>query len=141
MPLSKPLSSSHRNGKVFNVHDTTISGWETCKDNIPFSKLVKFCNTYNYSLDYIAGLSRKDTKYTNKINLNKKDIGLKLKAIRKELNLTQQQIADECSISQTTYSNYEIGINLINTLTLYNICKNHNISMDYVVGRTNKPNL
>ena len=49
--------------------------------------------------------------------------------------MTQKQIADECSISQTTYSNYELGITLITTLTLYTICKNHNLSVDQFLGR------
>ena len=117
-------------GYVFGVHETTVSGWETGKDNIPLTKLVRFCNLYNYSLDFTVGFDRKNKQYNTQIKLDKKKIGSKLKIIRKKLNLTQQQIADECGISQTTYSNYELGINLINTLTLYTICKNHKISMD-----------
>lgn len=122
-------------GYVFGVHETTVSGWETGKDNIPLAKLVKFCNLYNYSLDFITGFDRKNKKCDIQIKLDKKKIGNKLKIIRKKLNLTQQQIADECGISQTTYSNYELGINLINTLTLYTICKNHNISMDSILRK------
>jgi transcriptional regulator with XRE-family HTH domain len=118
-------------GYIFGVHETTISGWETAKDNIPLKKLVKFCNLYNYSLDFVVGLDRKNIPFKNyDIKLDKKEIGNKLKSIRKKLNLTQQQLADECGISQTTYSNYELGINLINIITLYAICKNYKISMD-----------
>ena len=43
---------------------------------------------------------------------------------------TQQQIADECMISQSTYSGYESGNYLITALVLYTICKNHNLSLD-----------
>ena len=72
---------------------------------------------------------------TNKIypKLNKIDkikIGKNLKDLRNRLNLTQQQIADECSISRATFCHYELGMNLISALTLYTICKNHKISMD-----------
>lgn len=117
-------------GYIFGVHETTVSGWETAKDTIPLKKLVKFCNLYNYSLDFIVGFERTNKHFENsKIKLDKKIIGSKLKKFRKKIHLTQQQIADECGISQTTYSNYELGINLINTLTLYTICKNHKISM------------
>ena len=42
-----------------------------------------------------------------------------------------------CKISQTTYSGYETGHYLINTTNLYYICKTYNISMDWIVGRTN----
>ena len=106
-------------GFIFGVHETTVSGWETGKDIIPLNKLVKFCNNYGYSLDFVLGLTRNNTSYS-KIN---------------KLNLSQQDIADECSISQTTYSNYELGNYLITTLSLYTICKKHNISADLLIGR------
>ncbi|MBQ9024694.1 MAG: helix-turn-helix transcriptional regulator, partial [Bacilli bacterium] len=38
---------------------------------------------------------------------------------------------------QTTYSGYETGHYLINTTNLYYICKTYNVSMDWIVGRTN----
>ena len=121
-------------GYVFGVSDKTISGWENCYDIIPLSKLVKFCNLYHYSVDYVVGLARNNKNYKNKkIVLDKKDIGKKLKNLRKNLKLTQQQIADECSISQTTYSNYELGITLISSITLYTICKKYKISMDSIL--------
>lgn len=120
-------------GFVFGVHESTISGWETGKDSIPLRKLVKFCNLYNYSLDFVMGLSRTNKEYSKLNNLNLKKIGNNLKELRNSLNISQQQFADECSISQTTYSNYELGLYLINTLTLYTICKNHNISADSII--------
>ena len=120
-------------GFVFGVHESTISGWETGKDSIPLKKLVKFCNLYNYSLDFVMGLSRTNKEYSKLNNLNLKKIGNNLKSLRNSLNISQQQFADECSISQTTYSNYELGLYLINTLTLYTICKNHKISADSII--------
>ena len=91
-------------------------------------------------MDFVVGFTRKNTKY-DKIKTDKKKIGSKLKAIRNELNLSQQQLADDCKISQTTYSTYETGRYLINTITIYTICKKYNISMDYLVGRTNNKKL
>lgn len=120
-------------GYVFGVHESTVSGWETGKDTIPLKKLIKFCSLYNYSLDFATGLARSNKKYSQTNKIDKVKIGSKLKEIRIKLNMTQKQIADECMISQTTYSNYELGLYLINTLTLYTICKNHNISMDSII--------
>ena len=120
-------------GFVFGVHESTISGWETGKDTIPLRKLIKFCNLYNYSLDFVMGLSRTNKTYPKLKNINLKKIGNNLKSIRSSLNISQQQFADECVISQTTYSNYELGLYLINTLTLYTICKNHKISADSII--------
>ena len=124
-------------GFVFGVSRKTISGWETSSNTIPFNKLVKFCNLYNYSIDFVCGLSRRNREYP-KIKLNKEQIGKRLKEVRKSLNLSQSQFADKCGLSQTTYSHYETGLNLITTLNAYAICKTYNLSMDYLVGRTNK---
>lgn len=124
-------------GFIFGVNRKTISGWETASDPIPFKKIIKFANLYNYSLDFIMGLTRKNKKYNGNININKKIMGKTLKNIRNKLNLSQQSFADKCGISQTTYSHYETGLNLITTTNAYAICKTYNISMDYLVGRTN----
>ena len=123
-------------GFVFGVSRKTISGWETSSNAIPFNKLVKFCNLYNYSIDFVCGLSRRNREY-HKIKLNKENIGKRLKELRKSLNLSQSQFADKCGLSQTTYSHYETGLNLITTINAYATCKTYNISMDYLVGRTN----
>ena len=80
-------------------------------------------------MDFVVGLTRQNEKHINIDKVDKKRIGNNLKRIRTKLNLTQQQLADECMISQTTYSNYELGLYLINTLSLYTICKKHKLSM------------
>lgn len=117
-------------GEIFDVQKSTISNWENGYDIIPLKKLVKFSNLYNYSLDYIVGFDAKNTIYSKSLKLDKKEVGEKLKNLRKSLKLTQQKMADECGISRATYCHYEIGMNLITTLTLYSICKNHKISID-----------
>jgi transcriptional regulator with XRE-family HTH domain len=117
-------------GNVFGVSNSTVRGWENAYDTIPLNKLIKFCNLYNYSVDFIVGLIRDNKKHFDKININKELTGKRLKELRTKLGLTQQQIADECSISRATYCHYELGMNLVSTLTLYTICKNHKISMD-----------
>lgn len=60
---------------------------------------------------------------------------MKLKVLRKDLKLTQKQMADECSISREAYCHYELGMNLITTLTLYTLCKGYKISIDDFLRR------
>lgn len=127
-------------GYIFGVSDSAVRSWETAHDSMPLTKLIKFCNLYDYSLDFVCGLTKKNIKY-GKFETNKEKIGKKLKELRTNLNLSQQALADECKISQTTYSGYETGHYLINTTNLYYICKTYNISMDYLVGRTNTPKI
>ena len=119
-------------GKVLGVSRKTVTGWENNYDTMPLRKMVQFSNLYKYSLDYITGLSSKN-EYVKIDKLDKKKIGNNLKELRVNLKMTQKQIADECMISQTTYSNYETGQYLITTLTLYTICYNHKLSIYNII--------
>lgn len=123
-------------GYIFSVSDSAVRSWETVHDSIPLPKLIKFCNMYDYSLDFVCGLIRNNIKY-GKFTTDKIKISKKLKELRNELGISQQKLSDNCKISQTTYSGYETGNYLINTTNLYYICKTYNVSMDWVVGRTN----
>lgn len=121
-------------GFVFGVHESTVSGWETGKDIIPLNKLIRFCNLYNYSIDFVMGLSRINKGFKKIDKIDTFTIGKNLKSIRKSLGLTQKELAKDCAISQTTYSNYELGLYLINTLTLYTICKKFKISPNCIIN-------
>lgn len=120
-------------GIVFGVDESTYRGWESGRDIIPLRYLIRFSNLYGYSIDYLLKLSKSNTKYRKIDKINKEYIGKRLKDIRKKLNFTQSKIAKECMISQTTYSNYEKGYYLVSIMTLYTICKNHDLSMDEIL--------
>lgn len=122
-------------GEVFGITRKTISGWENNNDIIPLPKLIQFCNLYDFSVDYVIGLTRIDEKLNEKIEIDPIVVGKNLKRIRKELKMTQNDIAKECAISNTTYSNYELGINLISTITLYTICKKHGVSANVILKK------
>ncbi len=128
-------------GIVLGASKQTISNWETGYTFMPLSKLVRFCNLYNYSLDFVVGFTRKNIKYNKDIKLDQKLIGKNLKTLRTRLNLTQQQISDKCNFYQTTYNHYETGYSLIKIMPAYSICKTYGISMDWLVGRTNNPKI
>ena len=123
-------------GYIFGVSDSAVRSWETAHDSIPLPKLIKFCNMYDYSLDFVCGLIRNNIKY-GKFTTDKIKISKKLKELKNKLGISQQKLSDDCKISQTTYSGYETGNYLINTMNLYYICKTYNVSMDWIVGRTN----
>ena len=128
-------------GFIFGVSGKTVSGWETATDPIPFNKLIRFSNLYHYSLDFIVGLTRHNINYNVQIKPDKVKIGNQLKKLRNSFNLSQQKVAEKCGLPQTTYSHYETGLNLITTTAIFSICKTYNISMDYLVGRTNNPKI
>ena len=117
-------------GNIFGVSDSTVRGWENAYDTMPLKKLVKFCNQFNYSVDFVLGIIRRNKNYSKSIKLNKENIGKKLKELRIKHKLSQQTIADICSISRSAYSHYETGLSLITTLSLYIICKHFKLSLD-----------
>ena len=108
--------------KIFPVANSTVSGWETGKDTIPLKNLIKYANYYNYSLDYLFGLSnKKEIANTFEIDLNK--ISKKLKHLREINNMTQKEVAKNLNTSQSGYAHYENARNLITTTFLYSLTK------------------
>lgn len=121
-------------GKILNVDKTTVSGWETGKDTIPLRKLVKYCNTFEFTLDYIFGLTRTNNyKISITIDLNK--IGNNIKELRIKNNLTQEQLAKTLNTDHALISYYENGLRLINTSFLYSIATNFNCSIDELISK------
>lgn len=123
---------------IFGIHESTVSGWETGKDLIPLRKLIKYCDLFHYSLDYILKLSDENNWSCPIDTINSKIIGENLKQIRRKNGHSQEDVANFMKISQSCYSNYEQGRELINTLSLYTIAKTYHISIDELLGRKNK---
>lgn len=124
--------------KIFGIHESTVSGWETGKDLIPLRKLVRYCNLFHYSIDYLLNLSD-ENDWSDPIEvINPKLIGENLKKIRIKNKHSQEDVANFVKISQSCYSNYEQGRELINTFTLYTIAKTYQISIDELLGRKKK---
>ena len=61
----------------------------------------------------------------------------RLKDLREDKDLTQNQIAQFLGMSQTGYSKYETGENDIPTQILIKLADYYNTSTDYILGRTN----
>lgn len=97
---------------MISVTYSTVSGWENGKDTIPLRQLIDFANKFNLSLDYLFGLTNKNTIYKPlKIDLNV--IGKNLRNIRIKNKKTQSQIANILNTSQSAYAHYENAIYLI----------------------------
>ena len=122
--------------EMFNVNFSTVSGRETGKDTIPLERLVEYANRFNFSLDYLFGIRKiNDTSYLP-LTLNLDVIAKNLKRIRKEYNLTQEDVSKIINTSQASYAHYENSIYLIPTNFLYNLTKIYkNISIDSLLGR------
>jgi len=104
---------------------------------IPLSRLNDFCNLFHVDFDYALGLTQHNIITKELKNLDKKLIGIRIKEIRKKNNLTQSALAELLHTSQSTISSYENGNTIILTAFLYEMCSKLNVSMNYIVGKTN----
>lgn len=63
----------------------------------------------------------------------------KLRGLREDNDLTQQQIADVLGTSQTMYARYERGANEMPIHHLITLCKFYNVSADYLLDTIPDP--
>lgn len=62
----------------------------------------------------------------------------RIRDLREDADLTQQQIAEILGTSQTMYARYERGANELPIHHLLALCKFYQVSSDYILGLTNK---
>jgi len=106
--------------ELFNVHFSTVSGWETGKDTISIERLVDYANHYNYSLDYLFEIKNYNEEYLP-LTLDFNLIAHNLKILRKKNNYTQEKLAKKLNTNQASYAHYENATNMIPTVFLYNL--------------------
>ena len=62
----------------------------------------------------------------------------KIRDLREDKDLSQQEIAKILVVTQATYSRYESGILDIPSISLIKLAKFHKTSIDYLVGLTDE---
>lgn len=63
----------------------------------------------------------------------------RIKDLREDAGISQDEMARRLNISQATYSRYETGILDIPTKSLIDIADHYHVSVDYLLGRTKNP--
>jgi len=58
----------------------------------------------------------------------------RIRDLREDHDLTQQQVADVLGTSQTMYARYERGANELPIRHLIALCKLYKVSADYILG-------
>lgn len=119
------------------ITQQTYSLWEKGTKIIPLKHLNNLSNFYEISMDYIVGLT--DEKNNSGIikltELNKNEIGSRIKKIREDNNLTLRDLAKELNTTSSKKSSYETGKTLILTAFAYQICIKYNVSLDWLCGK------
>ena len=125
--------------KMLNVSLGTYAMNEEGHDTITLSNLIKFCDYFNVSIDYIFEFN-KNKNYDNCLSsFNKEILRTRLKEVRKENKFTQIDIGVLLNIDHSVWCRYELGKTTIPTSFLYIFCKQFNVSADYLLGKTDNP--
>ena len=117
--------------ELLGCNQSSYSDYETGRSDIPTQRLIKLCEFYNVSADYILGLTDKPgRKKCNEVV----PINVRLKELRKAHKLTQAQLGENLNFSQRICSDYEAGTYDISTETLIALAKFYRVSTDCVLG-------
>ena len=65
----------------------------------------------------------------------------RLKELRKKADKSQQAIANYLGVDRSTYTYYENGKRLPMSENLFALAELYNVSIDYILGRTDNPRL
>lgn len=63
----------------------------------------------------------------------------RIRDLREDKDLNQTQVAKMLGMSQTGYSKYETGENDLPTSVLIKLADFYDVSVDYLLNRTNEP--
>ena len=63
----------------------------------------------------------------------------RLKDLREDRDLTQQQVADKLGVSRSVYSDYENGHTSCPAVILVELSHLYNTSLDYLLNQTDNP--
>lgn len=121
--------------KELNISGKNYSDWERGVTDIPLEKSNVLANYYDCSLDYLFGLSNVK-KISERKTINLKLLSDRLLEARKENNLTQEQLSSDVGYHQRTYAHYENGSRIPTTFKVFYIALYHNISLDYLTGKS-----
>ena len=129
--------SQRKTALKLKISKSYYNYFESGERIIPLPRLNDFSNLFHVDFDYTLGITDNNIMTKELKTLDKKLIGTRIKEIRKKNKLTQKALAELLNTSQSTISSYENGNTVILTAFLYEMCVKLNVSMNYIVGKTN----
>lgn len=102
---------------------SAYSLWKINKNTIPVYYLNKLSNILNVNIDYLVNLSNKKYITFNKVDINRRILGNRIKQARKSINYTQEKLASKLNTTHSVISAYESGKTAVPTLFMIEIAK------------------
>ncbi len=126
---------SQKTAAIFlGVRPPSISDWESDKTKPNHEHLVAMATLYGTTTDYLTGASD--------INEKQRDgfaaFPERIRAIRKSIKLTQEQLGEIAGVSQRCVASWESGDRMPSHAVLANLADRFGVSVDYILGRSNE---
>lgn len=120
---------------VLGCTRAAYSLWEINKNTIPLYYLNKISNEYNINIDYLVDLSNEKHVNFKKTEIDKVNLGKKIKEARKSINYTQEKLAAKLNTTHSVISAYESGKTTVSTLFIIEIAKITKKSLNWLLGK------
>lgn len=124
--------------EILDVNRSTYSLWELGINIIPLKSLCDFADYFNFSLDYVLGLTNDRKSKSSIKGIDLKILGSNMKLIRTKNNLSQENIAELLGVTQACITRYEKGLISISVPNLYKFAKEFKVSINELCGKTKK---
>lgn len=124
-----------RMAEILGVNRSTYSLWELGINIIPLNYLAFFADYFNYSIDYVLGLTNVRRKNNLIKGFDLKILGNNLKEVRVKNNLSQEDMARILNVTQPCITRYEKGLICISTSNIYKFSKEFKISISKLCGK------
>ncbi len=114
--------------KILGVNRSTYSMWEIGLSFMSVEQLCKFASYFNYSVDYVLGLSNNRKNIVSK-EFSYKGLGNNIKKLRIKNNYSQNYLASKMKVTQACIVRWEKGITKISIPNLYELAKLFEVSL------------
>ncbi len=121
--------------KMLGCTRSAYSLWEINKNTIPLFYLNKLSNILNVNIDYLVNLSDNKKINFNKVEIDRKVLGERIRLARKSINYTQEKLANKLNTTHSVISAYESGKTTVPTLFLIEIAKVTKRSLNWFLNK------
>jgi len=114
---------------------STYSLWEINKNTIPLYYLNKLANVLNVNIDYLVDLSNTKNIKFKKNEIDRIELGNRIKQARKSSNYTQDKLASKLNTTHSVISAYESGKTAVPTLFMIEIATITKKSLNWFLNK------
>lgn len=119
--------------KKLNCQDDVIANWRNGKYYPNLKNLLSLSSYFNFSVDYILGLT--DDEHFNKGKATETFANI-YKSCRDKAKLTDYKVAKTCGFQQSTISKWLLNGRFPETKNLISLSKLFDCSVEFLLGRS-----